>query len=525
MEKRILLAFVISFFILYLWGMFFPAPRVQKNQPKITQTIENKEVDEEAPAYSAALPLPPQLDEKAITLTNDEIVVEISNLGGIIKNIVYKRHDANLPVTKILGASGHDQVVFQILSSTARRAVLSARVAGVVVTKEFELKENGKIINAKIIYENQNGHYFRLDNNEYVELEMSNLKKDVNHDQSLLEYSISLKDRIFRKGNAVNFSIKENKEEAEPINWIGFRDRYFCFILKPLYENLGYKFYVESDKKARISIKKGDLNLAPKEKATYEYVMYMGPQKKGILKGYGHGFEQIMAFSNWGIFDFVAKIIYNLLYFIHKFVPNWGLCIIIISLVIYGAMYPLTLSGMYSMKRMQQLQPEINKLKEKYKGNPQELNKKLVELYKEYKINPLSGCLPFILQMPVFIGLYQVLWRSVSFKGASFLWIKDLSEPDRLAILPFVLPFLGNEFNVLPILMMIIMFFQQKISMRNMVALDEAQVMQQKMMITIFPLMIGFLFYKFASGLSLYFTIFYLMSTLTQLKMSKLTKV
>ena len=116
----------------------------------------------------------------------------------------------------------------------------------------------------------------------------------------------------------------------------------------------------------------------------------------------------------------------------------------------------------------------------------------------------------------------QVLWRSVVFKGAHFLWIKDLSQPDRLWIFPFSLPFIGNELNILPIAMMGIMFVQQKLSAKNMVITDPSQAAQQKMMTMIFPVFLGFIFYKFASGLSLYFTTFYLMSTLSQWKMSKM---
>ena len=130
-----------------------------------------------------------------------------------------------------------------------------------------------------------------------------------------------------------------------------------------------------------------------------------------------------------------------------------------------------------------------------------------------------------LLQMPVFIGLYQVLWRSVAFKGAKFLWIKDLSEPDRLFIFPFNLPVVGNELNILPLIMVVVMFFQQKISSKNMVISDPSQAAQQKMMTTIMPIFLGFIFYKFASGLTLYFTMFYFFSTFTQWKMSKQVKV
>jgi YidC/Oxa1 family membrane protein insertase len=236
------------------------------------------------------------------------------------------------------------------------------------------------------------------------------------------------------------------------------------------------------------------------------------------------GFEKIKKYYRFGLFDGAAKIIASMMHWIHKFVPNWGLCILIISIVIYFSMYPLTMKGMLSMRRMQTLQPMVAQLKEKHKDNPQKMNKEMMQLYKEHKVNPLGGCLPMLLQMPVFIGLYQVLWRSVSFKGASFLWIKDLSEPDRLFLFPFSLPFLGNEFNILPVIMIVVMFAQQKLSTKNIVVTDPTQLAQQKMMTTIMPVFIGVIFYKFASGLTLYFTMFYIFSTFTQWKMTKVKK-
>ena len=152
---------------------------------------------------------------------------------------------------------------------------------------------------------------------------------------------------------------------------------------------------------------------------------------------------------------------------------------------------------MRSMKEMQALQPKIEALRVTYKDNPQKLNKEIMELYREHKVNPLGGCLPLLLQMPIFFALYQVLMRSVALRGANFMWIKDLSEPDRLFMLPFSLPILGNELNILPILMTIGMFVQQKFTMAK--ASGEA-AQQQKIMLIIMPLMFGVIFYRMPQG-------------------------
>ncbi len=176
---------------------------------------------------------------------------------------------------------------------------------------------------------------------------------------------------------------------------------------------------------------------------------------------------------------------------------------------------------MMSMRKMQQVQPKVKAIQERFKSDPKRLQTEMMDIYKKEKINPLGGCLPFLLQMPIFIALYQVLWRSAYFQGKNFLWIEDLAKPDRLFIMPFSLPFLGNEFNILPILMAMVMFAQQKISAKGLVIVDEQQAMQQKIMMYFLPIFIGFIFYKFASGLSLYFTVFYALSAFTQWKMIK----
>ena len=183
----------------------------------------------------------------------------------------------------------------------------------------------------------------------------------------------------------------------------------------------------------------------------------------------------------------------------------------------------LYLKSMMSMRKMQEVQPKIAALRERYKKEPDQLNKEMMEIYRREKINPFGGCLPFLIQMPFFMALYQILWRAQYFQGQGFLWIKDLSQPDRLIILPFYLPLLGNEFNILPILTGCVMFLQQKISSKTMIVMDEQQAMQQKMMMYILPVMMTCMFYKFASSWSIYFLVFYILSTATQWKIAQIS--
>jgi len=173
------------------------------------------------------------------------------------------------------------------------------------------------------------------------------------------------------------------------------------------------------------------------------------------------------------------------------------------------------------MRKMQALQPEIKALQDKYKKSPQKLNKEIMQLYKDSKVNPLGGCFPMLLQMPVFISLYQGLMRFIELKNSSFLWIKDLSMPDTVA-----LGFLGGkEIHILPILMAGTMFFQQKFSHpQHQAGLNDQQRQQQRMMAVTMPLLFGFIFYNFPSGLVLYWFTNTIFMTLNQLLVMKHAK-
>jgi len=189
--------------------------------------------------------------------------------------------------------------------------------------------------------------------------------------------------------------------------------------------------------------------------------------------------------------------------------------------LVYLVLFPLTMKQMRSMKEMQALQPRIDELRKTYKDNPQRMNKEVMELYREHKVNPFGGCLPLLLQMPIFFALYQALMRSVALRGARFLWIKDLSEPDRLFILPTSIPLIGNEINILPIVMAIGMFVQQKLSSGNA---SSSTAEQQKIMLILFPVMFGFIFYHMPSGLVLYWFVNSLLMLIFQVRISRQTK-
>lgn len=305
---------------------------------------------------------------------------------------------------------------------------------------------------------------------------------------------------------------KETKKQHSG-EFFGFRDNYFCAILIPITFpetlqiipiNCTRGFFRMNCAKSQLSLSRPMVNLQPNQIGHLQYRIYLGPQQADLLKSFEDGAQEVIYY---GIFDPIAKLLLRTLQFFSRLVHNWGWAIIILSILIYFILFPLSLKQMRSAKEMQHLQPKIEELRRLYKDNPQRMNKEVLELYRKHKINPLGGCLPMILQIPIFFSFYLVLMRLLELKGAGFLWIKDLSQPDRLIASP--------EINILPILMAITMFLQQKFSMMPTTGSSGEQ---QRLMTFLMPIMFGFIFYRMSSGLVLYWFVNSLLMFIYQMK-------
>jgi len=213
-----------------------------------------------------------------------------------------------------------------------------------------------------------------------------------------------------------------------------------------------------------------------------------------LLKSLGHGLDQAV---NFGWFAVVARPLLDLLIFLYSFTGNYGWSIILLTVGIRVVFYPINKRQAEAMKAMQRIQPELKKLQEKYKDDREQLNKEMMELYRRHKVNPLSGCLPMLLQLPVFLGLYNGLMQAIELRHAPFVgWVTDLSQPDRLGSLaiPFVSP---PGIPVLTLLMGVSMVVQQRMTPAS------GDPMQQRMMMFL-PVVFTVMFVNFPSGLVLY---------------------
>jgi YidC/Oxa1 family membrane protein insertase len=248
--------------------------------------------------------------------------------------------------------------------------------------------------------------------------------------------------------------------------------------------------------------------LAPNEVMTRQFDVYAGPKEYNTLARLGNNVDLVMKF---GFFGFFAKALLLSMNGLHAIGLSYGWAIVGITVIIKIIFWPLTTASTRSMKRMQALQPQMKALQEKYKEDPKKMNAKLIEFMRENKVSPLGGCLPLLLQIPVFIGFYTMLQSAIELRGVPFLWICDLSQPDTLGFLPG----LGFPINLMPLLMGATMIWQAQL-MPVSPGMDPTQQKIMKYM----PLMFMVFLYNFSAGLTLYWTVQNLL-TIAQMKLTK----
>ncbi len=294
-------------------------------------------------------------------------------------------------------------------------------------------------------------------------------------------------------GDVQKTKLKANLQETTlsgSITWAALRSKYFAAILMP---------QEESFRGARMDGLAGDEGPAlmnvqldhrmPASGTDLETLVYLGPIDYRVLRAYQVELPKMMDFG-WGFIRPISKLILTLFTWVHAFIPNYGLVIIIFSVLVKLLVYPLTRKSYESMHAMQELSPRLQEIREKYKDDAEKMNRKMMNLYKEHGVNPIGGCFPLLLQMPVFFALFQVFRSTIELRGAPFVaWITDLS--------------LRDPYMVIPALMAVTMFIQQRAQLKNP---------QQRALVIIMPLMMLFLFHKLASGLVLYWTMFNILS-------------
>lgn len=505
MEKRMVLAIALSLGVLLIWSVIMPG-----RQPVAVQGVAIKEPLLNKPDSQplANIIQPDKVEaEPLVKYEQGNLEVTFYERLAAFKEVTFKNYGNHLFPLKYGLLLNDPKLIFRKSQITQDSISFVAVSADKKITKKFKFDKSNYTIDLEINVQNLSSSPQRLETPLLLGIVDFSSKNSQARYQDL---TLALQEKTTR------VSVQKDAQMSG-VKFLGFRDQYFAAIIEPGKDIANTNAFVHklNKQESEIGLNVQTENVPSGGQIGHLYRIYIGPQDVGILNNINPAWSALV---HYGTFDVISQILLQTLGFLHKIVHNWGLAIILLSILVYLILYPLSIKQMRSMKEMQVLQPKVEELRKAYKDNPQRMNKEIMALYKEHKVNPLGGCLPLLLQMPIFFALYNALMRSIVLKGARFLWIKDLSEPDRLIVLPKALPIIGSDFNILPIIMAIGMFIQQKISSASA---SSASAEQQKIMLIVMPIMFGLIFYRMPAGLVLYWFVNSMLMLAFQLRMNK----
>jgi YidC/Oxa1 family membrane protein insertase len=526
MEKRAFIAVAISLLILVLYQEWISR---YYGTPPPAQTPAPKEAEKPAPS---APPLPPPVAKEAtkpvpsaageagkeIKVDTDNYVAIFTTKGARLKSFKLKKYrssvDEKSPPVEIITAEpgvplplgvswrvpapvDDADLVYQVqgenldLTDGARATLVfqGQTPDGVLITKSFRFSGSTYPIELEVSVKRPDGQSLAPEVLVTDRADHNTLNADAK-----FEGFIALVDNKIKRETPPEAN--KGHEFAGNIGWAGFGHTYFLFAILPD-NGAQNKTWVHHAGAALIAGITG-----PPDNG--RYTVFIGPKDLDTLKSLGRGLDRSIDFGLFGFGEFISVPLVYILHFFHRFTHSYGLDIILLTVLIKLLMAPLTHKSYASMKQMQKLQPQMEKLKERFADDKEKLNKEIMELYRRNGVNPLGGCLPMLLQFPVFIGLYNALSTPIELRHAPFLWIKDLSQPDWRS-LPFTVPdwwpsSLPAGVPVLTILMGASMFVQQWMT-------PSAGDPNQRKMMMIMPLMFTFMFVSFPAGLTVYWLV------------------
>mgnify|MGYP004561281413 CR=1 FL=1 len=439
--------------------------------------------------------------EELITLSLPHADVTFSSKGAGIKTYLFKDQIGDVDLTPYQGEgyfSTMPQVDFSEFARTKDSITFAGDIIpGLTVYKTFRFNENG-INNVNLTFENKTAHALSVEPFAWnFGPGLATVKSEMN-DNERESKAVYLVQEAGKKKPSLETFTKKDAQPSLPWMWAGIENRYFLSVLIPQ----GWKAGDFSADKVKIGTQKrlwglageGELTgpqfsiavpavtVEAKSKVELKSDFYFGPKDYKSFLALPYHLDRSIAF---GFFGALGKIARNVLETFYGWTGNYGVAIIMMTVLLQAILFKFTLMQLKSAAQMKKIQPEMKRIQEKYKGNPEALNRETLNLYRKYKVNPLAGCLPMLIQLPIFLALFNALRTSWSLHGAKFVfWITDLSSKD--------------PYYLLPILMGAVMFFQQK---GNIPAgTDPSQAAMFKYMPVIFTL----LFMNFPSGLVLY---------------------
>ncbi|UCF94011.1 MAG: membrane protein insertase YidC [Desulfobacterales bacterium] len=551
-QLRLLLAVVLSALVFLLWQLFFvgrqadqeprrksgPAPAKQEQPTSgVPHAEEQKSKPEEGAPFDATGDAQPEKIARLITVSTPLYRVQISENGAVFSSFVLQKYRESVekesPLKELLppelpggglqvglarkSLPGLDGAVFstdfkgEILEIKDRPQKLSffwKSDQDIVVEKTFTFAPETYLIGMEVSLKNGSNQSIQ----DQLVLSLLGAKPENSRAYGFEGPSALI------GNNLEQIKIKKIEDQntySGQVKWIALQDRYFMTSIIPeKIEEASLRLLLKPDNLVEAQYVPPEMVIQPGTQSKYAYVLFWGPKSMKLLNQLGHDLGKAI---NFGMFDFIAKPCVWIMNFLYGIIPNYGVAIIILTLLVKILLWPLGTKSYKSMNEMKKLQPLMSEIREKNKNDKKRMNEEVMALYRTYKINPLGGCLPMIVQIPVFFALYRMLYEAIELRHAPFfLWIKDLSAPDRLFRFDFAIPFMQPPYGI-PVLTIIMggtMLLQQKMSP------PMGDPTQAKMMM-LMPLIFTVIFINFSSGLVLYWLVNNILSISHQYYISK----
>lgn len=550
-QLRLLIAIVLSFLVFFLWNLFFveqaPVQKKTKSQEISEETkepetrpveMEKQPASERTEISRSELPLSTETEPaKILSIHTPLYTIRINEKGAVVDGFELKKYHetahGDSPLKELVSMlngtgtlqtqlfrrslTGFSEAVYrsdldgttvQILEEPQKINFFWDSPEGIRIIKSFTFLPKSYLFGMDFQIENRSG---RVIEDQFV----FSLRKGFPEGSGRFGFQGP---SFLLDGSMERVKIKDIEDQESfngEVSWVALQDRYFMqSIILDTDRGVQVRLKEESSNIVESQVLLPETVIEPGESETFRMKFFMGPKSIQILSKIGFDLDRAV---NFGMFDFIAKPCLWLMNYLYRFIPNYGVAIIILTLITKILLWPLGSKSYKSMNEMKRIQPLMTEIREKYKNDKQRMNQEMMGLYKTYKINPLGGCLPMFAQIPVFFALYRMLYEAIELRHAPFFgWINDLSAPDRLFRFDFSIPLMEPPYGipVLTIIMGAAMLLQQKMSP------PPGDPTQAKMMMFM-PIVFTVIFINFSSGLVLYWLVNQIVSVAQQYYISK----
>jgi YidC/Oxa1 family membrane protein insertase len=525
-QGRLFLAIVLSILVFFAWELVFVDQQKPPSRPapekKTEEAVVNKGIEIQSPAGLEAFEEIPEKEFRRLAVESPLYFAEVSEKGAALTSFVLKNYresidqnaenkqlipSANTAGTALLRfaedrpshpesavyTTDFPEKTLEIVDTARSLSFFLKTASGLTVEKRYTFFPDTYKVGLTVLVQNMTDQ--PVENG--LILSMANPPPSGKRSFAF-EGPFAYADRKLEE-----FDLKKldkRRMMTGDIEWAGLEDQYFMSVLIPE-SSAGATIQIDLDKagnRLEVLYFTEPRILQPGASARQDFSVFIGPKRMSVLKAAGENLDKAI---NFGFFDVIAKPCLWLMNMIHdRFIPNYGVAIILLTILFKILFWPLGTKSYKSMAEMKKLQPLMSEIRQKYKDDKKKMNEEIMGLYRTYKVNPMSGCLPMIVQIPVFFAFYKMLYEAIELRHAPFLlWINDLSAPDRLLRFGFSVPLMTPPFGipVLTLIMGVTMFLQQKLSPPPG---DPSQARLMMMM----PLIFTVIFINFPSGLVLY---------------------